>query len=452
MDNRSAVLLLGLPNAAFCGIDLLSFTTSPRFQGIKQIPRGWHFVFTGVNDAVSLRHGIWFKAEGAPSNGLELQAFQWKAETEELIVVEDEATKRSLRANLQNIWAEGLTPYRQTIPKDKPKGDGATDQFDEEGANAWDRLTDCISQPLLERVLGHTDGRHPWSLSSASSMSQDADTIPGLKDAEAANTEENELQFLPINLKQTWREGAVGRERTEAAQDRSWALLDLMKNHCMDSKEVIGELQLAFLVILTLNNNSCLEQWKRILRLLLTCNSVAVEHSSFFVHFLETLKLQIEHCSEAEGGLFDLTDEGASLLRSLLKRFRQGLEQQSGSQGKIEIIDELDELEEYLKTEHGWLTSESHVKRGNMQLEDGDVVVLDMNGFDEEDEEGDFAPTIVDLTPELAEQLGLPKRSLRTEQNLTARREREQEDEERDHDAIGLVEDEQDLDEMDARY
>lgn len=443
-SDRACVLLLRLPKAAFCGIDLLSFTTSPKFQGIRRIPKGWHFVFTGIDSAFSIRHGLWFHVRGESNNAPEVFIFEWDKQLEELRTVEDQVTRLRLKANIADIWHEGLTPYRQSVPEADNSGNKEGDSVD--GGEAWVKLTDCVSQPLLDRIFGASDNGFVWTLTSASSAAEDADEIPGLTQAEATGVPEKDLNFLPIDLKQTWRAGAVGRERTEAAQDRTWALKYILKEQSRNTLEVIGELQVSFIMILTLNNNSCMEQWKRILGLLLTCKAAPIEQPAFFTRFLQTLKLQLEHCSDAEGGLFDLSDEGATLLKSLLKRFRQGLDQQTGSQAKLDVMDELDELEGYLRSEHGWLMNEAFLKHGKVQLEDGDEVDLDTNGFDEEDEEGDYAPVLVDFTPELAQKLGMPAGSVRSEQTLRSRiSEAEAADAE-------FEEEEQDLESMDARY
>lgn len=268
-DSKACVLLLDLPNAAFCGIDLLSFTTNPRFQGIKAVPVGWHFIFTGVNSLFSLRHGRWIYVEQTGGNAPQLFILRWDASTETLKFVQDKETQLKLRANLGAIWREGLTPYRQTIP---PDGQSVREETnDAEEGNGWAQLTDCITRQLLDRVVGSCDETRSCGVTSGSSAMMDADQIPGLTSEEATQHSESELHFLPIDLKRTWREGAVGRERTEAAQDRTWALKDLLRENCQDPMEIIGELQLVFIMVLTINNNSCLEQWRRILSLVLTC-------------------------------------------------------------------------------------------------------------------------------------------------------------------------------------
>lgn len=441
MDDQSGkacLLLLNLPVGAFCGIDLLSFTTSPRFRGIKSLPPGWHFVFSGVTNSFSLRHGVWFHVENHNDESPELHVMKWDPQAETLIPETEISELLKWRANLGSIWHEGLTPYRQSVPKTVEKEGEAVEEKQD-----WLRLTDCISSRLVKRILGSADYQN-WALTSASSAKQDVDDIPGLSQEQNALFAEKDLKFLPINLKQTWPEGAIGRERTDAAQDRSWALGHLIREHCGEPIELIGELQFCFLMILTLNNNSCLEQWRRLLSLLLTCISATVDQPTFFVQALITIKLQLEHCQDADGGLFDLSDEGGSLLKSLLRRFRHGLDSKTG-EAKQDVLDELDDLEEYLKSEHGWLMNDAHVRRGMVDLEDGERVEMDMNGFDEEDESGDYAPIVVNLDSEQAGDVPQPPSSqLTLNQKQLVMRHSEPEDREE--------EEELDLEDMDARY
>lgn len=274
------------------------------------------------------------------------------------------------------------------------------------------------------------DANH-WYLTSASSARRDIEDIPGLnEDDKNAMQADRELNFLPIDLKKTWREGesksdssppglyrylpqvtyigATGRERTEAAQDFSWALLHLVETHCTDRdiNEILGELQFCFLMILSINNFSCLEQWKRLLMLIFTSKSAVDEKSDFFIKAIAALRLQLQHCKDAEGGLIDLADEGGSLLKTLLVRFRNGLEGMTGI-GVSDVADELDDLEDYLRQEHGWTLGGDHLRSGVLELEDGEQLHVESTMYDEDDETGEYAPQIVDLTPEQARLLNI---------------------------------------------
>ncbi|KAI5205877.1 hypothetical protein E4T38_03980 [Aureobasidium subglaciale] len=336
-----AILLLNLPSSALGGIDLLSFTTTPKFQGIKNIPSGLHFIFVGSTSTLSVRHGVWIKVN-SPSASAPPDFFirKWDSSSEELLPETDVTTLLQQRANLGRIWRDNLTPYRQSASQESV----AT-----EDSNRWVQLTDCITESLLTRILD--SDAETWTLTSSSSAKQDFDDIPGLTASDLTGNE-RELRVLPVDLKQTWREGATGRERTEAAQDRSWALADLMTRFCNDDiNQIIGELQFCFAMVLTLNNYSCLEQWRRILDLILTCVSAVTTHPSFFVRALATIKLQLQHGWQIQQGSFART--------------------------------------------------------GMLSLEDGEEVEMDNTAFDEDDEAGEYAPTIVELSAEQMELLGI---------------------------------------------
>ena len=440
-SGQAVVLLLDLPGSAFCGIDLLSFTTSPRFKGIRNLTPGWHFLFTGVNSAFALRHGVWFFVEdhSADETAPLLLVFRWNSGTEDVVAVQDDSEVLKWRANLGGLWRECLTPYRQSV--ENPQANKGRLQ---EEKKDWSQLTDSLTANLLSRIVSQNQQKH-WTVNSAASAPVDFDRIPGLSNEEEKSFSDQTFSFIPVDLKQTWREGAVGRERTEAAQDRSWALGQLIKNHCEAPRDFIGEMQFCFLMVLTLNNNSCMEQWRRLLTLILTCKSAAVNQPTFFEAFLRCLKLQLEHSQDAEGGLFDLSDNEGNLLKSLLIRFREGLEEYSG-RAKSNVMDELDDVEEHLQNQHGWLLNTSHVRRGMLDLEDGERVEMDLNGADEEDEAGEYAPTIVELPSEHAD--GVPQLTICTASKKRSEGQTDPENMDSDYES----EDDRALEEMDDRF
>ena len=166
----------------------------------------------------------------------------------------------------------------------------------------------------------------------------------------------------------------------------------------MKEHEVLGELQFAFLMVLTLNNNSCLEQWKRLLTVLFTCRQAIKERPNMFTELLGILKLQLSHCADMEASMFDVHELGGGFLKPLLRRFRKALDDFDGK-WKADLVDEFDELQEFLQRQFGWELDDSFVRRGMLELEDGERVEMDVNDADEDDETGEYAPTVVELTP-----------------------------------------------------
>lgn len=456
------ILLPQLPPKTLVGIDLITFTSTAKFHGIRDLPGGWHFLYTGTTESLSLRSGAWFyigdinaigyghnesalvphKAKKDQNNGPEIYIWKWSADTESLTSLKDDNDadcQEAMRhkANLGAIWQSGgLFRYRSRVSKSMVTNAEATndgkpaqleddEENEESGRKDWRRLTDRIFPDILTRIIGNPNydvDAHPrWMVTSASTANRDADHIPGLDPQkvgedgvpETTGEQEREFGFLPIDLKNTWREGAIGRERTEAAQDRSWALGDLMDRFSkykhpvtgeilsdeeLGEAHVLGELQFTFLMVLTMMNYSCLQQWKRLLELVLTSRAAIVDKEGFMSEFVALLLRQLKRCDDVEGGLFEMDgDDGGAFLRNLLKKFRrlvyQAVEEDKGSLVKKELA----KLESWVKEEYDWeLTHETIVKRGMIQLEDGEEVEIDMDDNDEDEETGEYAPMIVD--------------------------------------------------------
>ncbi|KAJ5776800.1 hypothetical protein N7520_000046 [Penicillium odoratum] len=456
------ILLPDLPPKTLVGIDLITFTSTANFHGIRDLPGGWHFLYTGTTESLSLRSGAWFyigdvtavgyeKIDSAlvphtkkstQNNGPEIYIWKWSADTESLISLKgDNGThcQEAMRhkANLGAVWQSGgLFRYRSRVSKSMvtnaegtKDGEAAKLEDDEEseesGRKDWRRLTDRISPGILTRMIGNPNydvDAHPrWMVTSASTANRDADHIPGLEPRkvgedgvpQTTGEQEREFGFLPIDLKHTWREGAIGRERTEAAQDRSWALGDLMDrfssyknpatgemvfNGQLGEAQILGELQFTFMMVLTMMNYSCLQQWKRLLELVLTSFRAIVDQEGFMSEFVALLLRQLKRCDDVEGGLFEMDgDDGGAFLRDLLKKFRRSV-YQAVEEGKGSLVKkELARLENWVKEEYDWeLTHETLVKRGMIQLEDGEEVEIDMDDNDEDEETGEYAPMIVD--------------------------------------------------------
>ena len=397
--SRQTIHLHSLPTSTFLGLDLLSLSTSPNFHGIRNLPPGYHFLYSAPNPSLSIRHGQWFVVSGTENPPPSV--WRWSEEEEDVQPEADEDTADEVRRRLTSVGDTGFVNYLDPGKQGELANDG------EEHAQEWAKLSSFVKRPLLDRIFENrqrADG-HTWRISSVSSGRQDVEVIPGLEPSEAVIEGENRLNFLPIDLKKTWPEGAVGRERTLAAQDRSWYFGHLIQQAAgstgdrkLGAASLLGELQLCFLMVLTLANWSCLEQWKRILGVLLTCQKALGEVTQYFVEVVKVLGLQLRHCDDVEGGLFDFKEDGAPWLRGLLNGFRHSVEECTGSDSLQTLREELQKVEDYLSDHYGWNKRTEVLKRGLLELEDGEKVEMDLNGVDEEDETGEYAPVVVDIS------------------------------------------------------
>ena len=381
----AAVLLQDLPPGILCGIDLLSFTTTAQFRGIKNVPAGWHFVFTSETASLSIRDGFWFHVPHSTPHSTPLVVRKWDPSGSLLPCPDPD----SFRVQLPDLWEKNLSPYRQSAGKE---------------AQAETRDWAALTEHMTPRLLDHLTQNQDWRITSASCAKEDRDEIPGLT-AEMIGEEERELGVLGINLKRTWREGAIGRERTEAALDSSFALNDVVERWQLrdrDERErwgsvVLGQMSACFLMVMTVANYSCLEEWKRCIGLVLTCKRAVRERAEWFETFLVLLRRQMERCEDVEGGLFDLSDEGGAYLKRLLTGFKMTLGQVFDRAEGEDVKEAMEALEDFLKGECGWQLGDGFVRRGFLELEDGEQVEMETEEMDGEDEQGEYAPVIVDL-------------------------------------------------------
>lgn len=146
---------------------------------------------------------------------------------------------------------------------------------------------------------------------------------------------EPELRFIDIDLKKTWRPGAVGSQRTHDYLDKTWyfeTILNGLKdvssgddNGSDGVNEWLAELELSFIVFTLYGNLSSAAQWRRMVTLMLQCEDYASSSLSslssssslsqekeeisgkYFLQMLEVIYLQMltipqEYFTEVLGG------------------------------------------------------------------------------------------------------------------------------------------------------
>ncbi|KIW57062.1 hypothetical protein PV05_05666 [Exophiala xenobiotica] len=414
------ILIVSLPAKTFLGLDLVSFTSSPNFHGITKVPPGLHFLYTGTDASLSIRHGRWLHI--VPSTPP--QVLQWDPATETLDLLDPNCAPA--RSAINSLSSRGLVDYTalQDATSDLASRDASANspapdaETGDERADStdWPSLISHISPHLLTRVLSTN-----WAISSISSAPSDTESIPGLSHLEASNAlHQSPLNLVPVNLKQTWADADIGRTRTDRARDRSWYLSHLVdtvtlagKDKAVGAREILGEVQFCFLMVLTLANYSCLEQWKRLLSVLLTCQAALDEVQGYFVEVVRVLAMQVRHFDDVEGGMFEMREEGGSAwLRSVWGRLRavvedafsrgedeaegKGKGKGTSKVGEQGLKKEVENLQKLFEDKYGWTSEKDVLRRGMLELEDGERIEVSMAGVDEDEETGEYAPVIVD--------------------------------------------------------
>lgn len=404
---------------------------------------GLHFLYTGTDASLSIRQGHWLRIpRNAQSQaGRNVHVLKWNAETEHLdLLAEDSLEAQSTVRGLQRL-NRGLVDYtalrQASVKAQNEQGDSASrdhngDEDEATGTDAdgdhnhedpWTGLTSHITPRLLNRILSqsvdqdkpqkssaHATPTSTWTLTSVSTSPLDTEKIPGLSQDETDSVlnPTQTLHLLPIDLKKTWDETDLGSTRTERARDRSWYLQHLISmlqagpgpsmqapSQQLAAKDLLAEVQFTFLMVLCLANYSCLEQWKRLLSVLFTCQTALTEVEGFFTEAVSILRTQLSRIEDVEGGLFEMGDEvGSAWLRRLLRSFREYVDEAAGAE-KLRVA--LKGLEEWLRERYGWADEKNMVRRGMVQLEDGEFVELQDDEVDEDEETGEYAPVVVEM-------------------------------------------------------
>ncbi|KAF3920035.1 hypothetical protein ABW21_db0205983 [Orbilia brochopaga] len=340
----TALILLDLPPSSFCAIDLASFTTSPRFRGVKNIPPGIHFCcisptsdhpadpsntnsritelenVSSQPSSLNFRNGFFFAA--SPSTPYVIR--KWCAKTETLLSETEipSVDVENVKRNLPEIFREYLSPFEKL-------------QVPEEKVVVWNLFAAATtrSQDTLTRILGPS-----WSCESTQETSWEKKE---LDDAIRAKTEitgsrqmhgpekppgydgpeRDVLNYTHIDLKRTWPPNAMGRERTIWARDRSWVLTDIFRrlshkynqlpapdsesrataNSTAESlasdlplsestqdgqSALLAELAVAFTLTVLLANYSSTIQFKHVLEISLTASEAVKSHTGYFVKLI----------------------------------------------------------------------------------------------------------------------------------------------------------------------
>ncbi|KAL7993541.1 putative A1 cistron-splicing factor, AAR2, AAR2 domain superfamily [Plasmopara halstedii] len=267
------LVCLNVPPATEFGIDYEVFRTGSKFLGVKFLPLGIHFVvFRSREQEHGIRQGFFVNIE----RHSQVIVREWSVEKEELGSPQRELNVENLeRAVLTFQLDSGLGPY----PKQHLK--------------TWHRLSNYISASVLQRcgvefgvilLPGHAVEDVRFSCETQDGV------IPYFPDFPRT------VRFTPL---QRTRQDLTAEARTTYYFDRSERLEELIEEAFNgDWKEVIGELQVAFLIFLQLSSFAALEQWKQFIAMMCSCEQALSSYVPLFLAFMKLLMTQLEQIPE----------------------------------------------------------------------------------------------------------------------------------------------------------
>ncbi|KAI8583299.1 hypothetical protein K450DRAFT_222945 [Umbelopsis ramanniana AG] len=371
-DKGAILLFLDPPENLEFGIDYNAWSTGPLFKGVKLIPPGLHFVFyssTSKEGIPGMRTGFFRFFEAG-----EVLVRKWSNETEDLLDESEMDTEQAERYKGDiKSFDNNLGPYPLAPPTNWQR---------------WMALTNYITKSLLHRIfpnngiISHLPSRNNDSLPS---LLEEMDRRMGREVVE----KEEGVEFTAFDPRQSFPPGASGSEITKWSMDKTWLTKELLREvYNSDYHNLLGELQLAFVATLLGQNFTSFNQWKKIVQLLCSCQELVDESPQLFSDFLDVLTKQMNECPQ--DFFYDILSEN-HFLSQQLKTFSRNI---PGSNEKLR--QKFVAFHQKLQEKFHWEIPGLPASLKDHRRRSSDREIHD-DSEDDEDEEGEFAPTIVEL-------------------------------------------------------
>ncbi|RKP21143.1 hypothetical protein ROZALSC1DRAFT_27428 [Rozella allomycis CSF55] len=244
-----------------------------------------------------------------------------------------------------------------------------------ESYRRWQKLTSHISEKVVDKVL---QNRNLNTMMSGSQNDLPVFSSDYLKDEtfdlgvdskgkgpkttnEARCTEKNKdentrIIFTSIDLRRSIPQNPSNEELAKYGMDKSHLLRSLINNEFSSKINVmiqvgynnlLGELQLAYLALLTAFNYDGFEQWKKIVALICYSEEAINQIPDLFENFISILRVQLE--GKKDDFMVDLFSSENFLNESLMF-FKETIDDTNLPELKKKWL----KLEKHLKTQFGW--------------------------------------------------------------------------------------------------
>ncbi|CAI8012816.1 Protein AAR2 homolog [Geodia barretti] len=378
----AVLVLLDVPQRTEFGIDYNSWSVGPKFKGVKMIPPGLHFVYYC---AVSKQ------GDAAPRTGFfhffkrqEVLVMKWDHKTEDLTDegISTEMVER-IRAGLKDL-DQGLGPYpydtlkkwvslsnhisQDLVTRIQPLSGKVTSvsQIVQEtsavGSGEGEREGGREREVTGERegggereesgggereVTGEMEGGGEKEEGEREGRGYGGGRFAGVGDFEPSvdSTSQKRRTDLPLFKskpetalrfsevpRQRHPVGASPSEISHHCMDLSYTLQSLMTSNHTHYRDLLGELQLAFLCFFLAHVYDAFEHWKELVRLLCMSESALSDQTELFTNFITVLHFQLK---EIPDDFFVDIVSRSNFLTTTLQVFFACLEQGSSLDSRL---------------------------------------------------------------------------------------------------------------------
>ncbi|KAF7549109.1 hypothetical protein G7Z17_g6591 [Cylindrodendrum hubeiense] len=400
MGGGDVVLILDLPELFTVGYDSLSFTAK-HFGGVRDIPPGPHFFWVAHASGLSARCGFWIVATGVDT----VHVMQWDKFNE--VLSESARAEARIQADNLDTFHSKLVPYSDPSAVNAAQGN-LLPSASERNFKMWEQLTGSISEGVLSRITGqlrdnwtvHTSDRVNGSILMTAEMELDRSISTSL-------IKTRELNFTFSQQSKTYTIGNTGADRTLDATDATPYITSLIdnSNNGLTPDDIIGDFQFAYVVGMHLGNDSCIQQWwHMLLKLILRAYLLPARRPVLAAAFIRSIAAQLSYSTSwLDGSVLDYSESQTKDLRLALTVYKRRLDElllglgTQVSPDQLSVGTAFSGLEAMVVSELDWDLRGDYLRRGNVMMEDGEQVELEIADFEDEDERGEWAPEVVEL-------------------------------------------------------
>ena len=287
-----AILIIpDVPLGLDLGINCISFETGPKFRGMSVIPQGLHFIYHSTGMAA--RQGFFWRTDGH-----DVSVRRWDP-VEEHICASDNLSPESIATLIQELRRGDLNNNLGPYPVAQH--------------HIWLNLSCFIHEKVLlrancpaEEIIYPSEAHDLASLvipSSSSKSSTDKFEDKSRKTDKKFILQGNYAQFVNLTAAEVRLRDQINRTTTPANRpgeltalfiDKSLLLDDLLENEYDSSWEnILGEMQLSFILFLLIFCYDALEHWKKLVDAVCRSERFLISKPDFAVAFMRILYEQL---------------------------------------------------------------------------------------------------------------------------------------------------------------
>ncbi|KAJ1809897.1 hypothetical protein LPJ75_004302 [Coemansia sp. RSA 2598] len=349
-ETGAFLVILDAPRNLDFGIDLDTWEIGPLFKGLKMIPPGIHYIhYSSVNS---------------------------DKQTEQLYPSDhvSPAQVDRIRQGIRDL-DRGLGAY----PLDSPHS----------SYQRWQRLTSYITPQMVHELLPPS-GEFSSATGSVyedeeldrakKKLHQDAADQPSSTEAPTTDSFDR-FNFVHSNIKHSFPRDASPEVIMKYSRDKSWLLKTLLAAQWQgDPRLLLGEIQLAFVVIFVGQNFSGLEHWKFLLHLTLYCREALEDQQLVDCLFSPLLDLICVQLSECPGEFAASVLEQDNFIAAVLETLVLNVHECPVAQVRSRLERQIGFLRSQLRDKFNWSLP---LGKQLQEIED--------------EEEGEYAPQVVYL-------------------------------------------------------